>query len=451
MERQTFTSRLEKFFWVFLFINPFLDIISGFFLKVISEVGVLDVETAQASITPSLVVRMVMLLIFALYVLLIRDKKAILAVLPIGAAWAFSMVSEYMFMGELSLFIDIQYMARFCYNVAVLFVYSRVFRGIGDDRDALLKKLDKLIAFTLIILTASIIISMFLGVGYDTYADRKGYRGFRGFFYAGNDITAILLLLMPISMAKFMRMDRKNLRIPEFLLYLLPAPMAANAMLIIGTKTAFLAFAAAHAGLLIYALTAHFKGRDSHLLRGFLWHIAAFAGIFGILLIFTKMEIFYGILMSLNIIGEIFEEEGADMVLLSGRQIKFREHIALFKTGGVMQWLFGMGRGSRVFILEMDIFEVFFYYGITGLFAMLWIYVKAGLDFLKRLTKRFDVVACALMISLALCAGYLIMAGHILFSVTSGFYFIFTILYSRVYFADKPDDILILPDKLNRK
>jgi hypothetical protein len=35
------------------------------------------------------------------------------------------------------------------------------------------------------------------------------------------------------------------------------------------------------------------------------------------------------------------------------------------------------------------------------------------------------------------------MAGHILFSVTSGFYYIFTIVYSRVYFADGPKDIPI--------
>ena len=49
----------------------------------------------------------------------------------------------------------------------------------------------------------------------------------------------------------------------------------------------------------------------------------------------------------------------------------------------------------------------------------------------------------ALLIGLGLAVGYLIIAGHVLFSVTSGFYLSFTIIYSRVYFADRPEEILL--------
>jgi hypothetical protein len=40
------------------------------------------------------------------------------------------------------------------------------------------------------------------------------------------------------------------------------------------------------------------------------------------------------------------------------------------------------------------------------------------------------------------------MAGHILFSVTSGFYYSFTIIYSRVYLAENASELpLRLPSR----
>ena len=173
---------LEKVFWIFLFINPILDIVNGMYIMLVRNIGVLDVEYINTlGVTPSLLVRMVMLVLFALYVLAVRDKKSILTAIPIGLAWVLSIVSEFMSLGTAQLFLDAQYMARFCFNIVVLMVYTRVLSAKWDDCEAvLLKKVDGVLAFTLGILAIFVIVPSVLGMGYSTYADRLGYRGSRG-------------------------------------------------------------------------------------------------------------------------------------------------------------------------------------------------------------------------------------------------------------------------------
>ena len=145
---------LEKLFWVFLFINPFLDIINGLYINLIMQVDILDIKfVSTLGVTPSLIVRMVMLVIFACYVLVVRDKKSILTALPIGAAWILSIVSEYLNFGSAQYFLDTQYTARFCFNIVLLMVYTRVFAARwGEDCSELLRRLDTIVCFTITVL-----------------------------------------------------------------------------------------------------------------------------------------------------------------------------------------------------------------------------------------------------------------------------------------------------------
>lgn len=436
---------LEKIFWIFLFVNPFLDIINGVYINLVMGVGVLDVKfTNTLGVTPSLVLRMMMLVAFALYILIVRDKRSILTALPIGLCWALSMAGERVSTGSVSLFVDIQYAARFCYNLVLLMVYTRVFAARwGGDGQALLRSLDDIIALTLMLLSVSILISAVVGVGYSTYADRLGYRGSRGFFYAGNDITAALALLLPVCTARFMSMDRR--RPPRWrpALYLVAGGLSANALMIIGSKTAFIAVGVNYIVMLAASLIPFAKEKKTHTLLGFAEAIGAALVIFGILMALSGMELWYSIVGSLSATSELAEREGMQSAMLSGRNVKLSEHFARFKKGGMIVWLFGMGRGSQEEILEMDVFEVLFYYGAAGCVSFLWLYARAAAEFFKSMVRRPDIITAALFTALAMCSGYLFIAGHILFSVTSGFYFAFVIIYSRIYFAREAGEVLL--------
>ena len=465
------TKALEKLFWFYLFLNPVLDIINGFFISNALNVGILDVEfVSTLGVTPSLVIRMLFLCVFIFYIFVVGDRSSILTAVPIGLAWILSMLSEYRWTGALSFFIDAQYMARFCYNVVILMVYTRVFaRRWGYDGKDLLSTLDSIVTYTLILLSLSILIPAIFGLGYNTYADRLGYRGNRGFFYAGNDVTAIIALLMPLSLAKLLRECcgcSKMIGEPRAPLFpALAAALSANAMLMIGSKTAFIALVFDFLAIFIYALLSG-KRRRPAMLKGFLRFFVIFLAIFLVLNLiscfqvrsqlakegelepFRLSDIFkYGtlqaILESANATELIAENEGFENAMFNGRHIKLAEQFAQYRSGGILVWLFGLGRGSQKVIIEMDLFEVFCYYGIFGFAVMLWLLVKLAVEFFKSFVRRFDLTAFALLLSLGLTVGYLVIAGHVLFSVTSGFYFSFTIVYSRVWFADRPEEILL--------
>ena len=446
MKRTSKTAELlEKIFWIFLFVNPFLDILNGVYINLVMGVDVLDVKfTNTLGVTPSLLLRMVMLVAFALYVLIVRDKRSILTALPIGLCWVLSMAGERVSTGAVSLFVDIQYAARFCYNLVLLMVYTRVFAARwGADGKALLRRLDDIIALTLVLLSMSILISAVVGVGYSTYADRLGYRGSRGFFYAGNDITAVLALLLPVCTARFMSMDRRALPHWRPALYIVAGGLSANALMIIGSKTAFIAVGVNYIVMLAASLIPLAREKKTHTLLGFAGAVGAALVIFGILMALSNMELWYSIVGSFSATGELAEREGMQSAMLSGRNVKLAEHFGQFKKGGIIVWLFGMGRGSQEEILEMDVFEVLFYYGAAGCVSFLWLYAKAAVEFFRSMVRRPDIITASLFTSLAMCSGYLFIAGHILFSVTSGFYFAFVIVYSRVYFARDAGEVLL--------
>ncbi|MCL2496786.1 MAG: hypothetical protein FWF04_05160, partial [Clostridiales bacterium] len=88
------SRNIEKFFFIYLILTPVLDILSGAYIHVGSKiVG----ENLTDLITPTLIIRMFILLLFAFYILSLRDRKSILTILPIGIAWLATLAGEFLF------------------------------------------------------------------------------------------------------------------------------------------------------------------------------------------------------------------------------------------------------------------------------------------------------------------------------------------------------------------
>ena len=115
-----------------------------------------------------------------------------------------------------------------------------------------------------------------------------------------------------------------------------------------------------------------------------------------------------------------------------------------FKAHMPISALVGLGRGSQQRIIEMDLLEVFFYYGILGSITMLWLYLSQGIKVILDLFRNFSLHNLAVCVALALCVGFLFLAGHTLFSVTGGFYFAFMIGYARLFCSKDGLDTKIL-------
>jgi hypothetical protein len=296
-----------------------------------------------------------------------------------------------------------------------------------------------------------------LGLGYSTYADRFGYFGARGFFYSGNDITAVLMMLIPIALINYImlpplcpgRRMRFNDLLPldgarrRHLFYLAAPATALTALFSIATKTAFIAFGVTMVVFGIYFWRNMKKSGDKTQWQAFVRICVAFAGLFVFLSLFGLIRDLAETLRRLREIwGDKFD---FFKVLGSGRIEKLGNAFTMWKEGGLYNWIFGIGRGTQRFIIEMDVFEVLLYYGIFGALSMLWLYTKLGIGLIKSfIPRRQDAYALACFISVGLCAAYSVAAGHVLFSVTSGFYFAFMLVYSNLYFAESKEGFKLM-------
>lgn len=445
MQKKTLAV-FEKIFYYFLVLNPLLDIASGFQLYLMNGgaggmLSSLDLVN-QPAVSPSFGVRMVMLVCLALYVLMKRDWKTVALMASIGVVFAATVGYELLRGADFSLWQDILYIVRFCYNLLILIVYREVLLGLGLDTEGLRRKMDAVVAWTLAVIFAAIVIPYLLGMGFYTYADPLGYRGCRGFFYSGNDVTATLMLMLPMAFDGLLR-RRESFKTRSGFTLLLAPGFALLSMLIIGTKTAFLAAGVTVGALLVYCLIDWKRTANKDELTYFMTAILTTLIMFGMVTLLSGGQVIGAISESYSATDKQLEMNGA-AAILSGRTGKLVNAFREWKSLLPVSALFGIGRGSQEWVIEMDLCEVFLYYGLLGTVLMLWLYLKHGLLFLKDFFTRFSRTALCCALSLGLCVGYLASAGHTLFSVTSGFYFAFVLLYARVFCSERGLDTRIL-------
>lgn len=434
------TSVLEKIFWLYLFANPFIDIITGVYICEVLHATELDIINASFGSTPGLIIRMAMLLLFGVYILMKKDKFAIITLAGMGVAFAASIAMLMLRGTQLALGVDIKYFIKFCYNIAVLFAYIQVFRSMYSSKPELTEKLRKLVTYTCIVYALGIIVPYIFGLGYSTYADRLGYRGCRGYFYSGNDVTAVLTILFPIAIANFINFENRKYDLKKVLLLVAPALMLI-ALLIIGSKTAFLASGVTVFAMLCYCAFSKKDVRGVRALRMFCFLLAAFILFLLLTLAVGGNKPLEDINTSVSAPKQFATNETVNVAVLSGRGDKLAQQLGLYRSSGITGLIFGIGRSTVENIIEMDIFEVVFYYGLFGAVMMLWIYFKLGIDFLKNFFKKFGIISFALFIGIGLTVGYLLIAGHVLFTVTSGQYLILAIILSRIHFSESKDDL----------
>ena len=436
-----YNAFVEKLFWLMIIINPFLDAATGIYKTFFEK------EDAAFSLSPSLIIRFIFLSLLIVYIFSTKNKKAIFTLIPIGIAAVASVGVEIVLNMDFSIMEDAMYIARYAYNIIMLFCWYWIFSKLGYNKKDLLGKLNRLLCWTLIIIGLNVIIGQITGTGHSTYADRFGYRGSKGYYFAGNDITAILMLLFPVSIYSFINTTRTNKK--DRNLFLIAAAMTMVTNSLIGSKTSFLALFATSAVVIIYGLWVLIKDKNSLYIKKFgvivLTAVIMAGAIIGLEYLQKESSFAQTIKESIGSTGLIIEREGIETALLSGRQVKLEKALTEYKEAGPLAWVFGIGRGSQEGIIEMDVLEVLCYYGIFGVVAMLWIYVALGFILIKKFFKNFSFETLMVVTAIALCAGYMLIAGHILFSVTSGYYFTMMFAYSELVYSK---DIRDLPDRI---
>lgn len=447
-------QKLEKLFWLLLIASPALDLINGLWAYLLcggrgGMLSSLNVVGLPA-ISPSLAVRFAMLALMTLYLFVTKQKRPIFMFVAIGITWVMTVAWEFMRGAEFSFMADMQYIVRFCYCLMVLVVYAAMLKGDGRPTREIKAEVDKVLCWSLLILGIGVLLPYLFGMGFYTYADRMGYRGSRGFFYAGNDITAIVMLLLPVVFAGWL--EQKDWNKSRYgWMRAITCTFCIVSMMLIGTKTAFLALGATVAIMAGYSFVIGITKKQWDMLLRVGILLALVVAVFALLTLGTTLVQYIRSLISGDLSSLKFgtpldtikdsvdatkkfgELEGVETAVFSGRTGKLAEALRQFKDAMPFSALVGIGRGTQEKIIEMDLCEVFFYYGVLGCITMLWLYVLQGVRVVTDLFRNFSLQNLAATLALALCVGFLTIAGHTLFSVTGGFYFAFMIVYARLF------------------
>ncbi len=419
-----------------LLASPLLDLVNGIWIYLINggDGGMLGTyQLTESASGPSFAIRMVFLAVMLLYVFFNRKTKVIGVFVVIGISWAATFAFAILRGRDVELVAEVSYIVRFCYCLLAMLFCADMLR-LNSDREAMIAKLDRVL--TLAVLTAGlgVLVPYLFEIGFYTYADPLGYRGSRGFYYAGNDITVVMMALLPVVLTSWMQAE--NWRCPWNILKAVTAALCAVAMLIIGTKTSFVALAGTAVVLPVYALIRGVRKQGwQELIRVAAVAVLATAIFFGLgLLNADPGQTVQG---SIAATEQYAEEQGAELAVFSGRLHYLRTAWKDFAGAGPLAYLLGIGRGGQDHIIEMDICEVFVYYGLLGCVTMLWLYLTNGFKLVIDLFRNFSLRNLACCLALALSVGFLVMAGHVLFSVTGGFYFAFMIAYTRLVCSPK--------------
>lgn len=229
---------------------------------------------------------------------------------------------------------------------------------------------NKLILIINFIYLFLIVIPFLFGLGFNTYSGEDGKSAFLGFFFDGNELSALLILLLPLSI-DYMLKNKEYLYLVSYLfLYVLSIIIVGTKVLLLGTFVVFLYF-------FIKKLIKVEKKKRFILIIG----ILIFIGLSLSVLPFTP--VYKNLIISMDYYGvksvfDLFKPKFIDNIIFSNR-IAFA--IEVFKTfsSNILFIIFGIGKSLLITIkdVEIDIMDILYSIGVLGFVVYIFTYGKS--------------------------------------------------------------------------
>ncbi|WP_269050048.1 O-antigen ligase family protein [Sporosarcina sp. G11-34] len=307
-------------------------------------------------------------------------------------------------------------------------------------------------------ISAVFIVSQVTGTSLTNYARSK--EGWTGWFYAGNEIGAIMAILLPLTALFAVTRTFKVKDITQWI----PFVLLSISMLALGTKVGYggiviVLLAVLVGSLIIWVLklrTEKIENVRSNFFVSFILLIVL-AGVTPFTPVFGNMFAHLDILglnfekppVQVDEFGEVIEDteeekkpqitgEQMENLIFSSREQYVKNYEIQFKEAPAVQQLFGMGyagnydlpeRHKPLKMIEMDFHDWFYSFGLIGfLYMMAPIVYFAGLHilrFVRRIPKTFDYFHILTGVSILLGIGISYTAGHVLVAPAVSIYMAF--------------------------
>ena len=447
----------------FIILQPIIDIITYF---MIVQIG--------ANITLGIIIRMLFMVISMVYIVWGNDsrykKPTIIYLIIYFSFLAISFIVSYFNKPVFNIMAEVQWLAKISYFIVM---FSTLFLLLSSTTLKVSKKrLLKSIYIAITITTVSILIAILSGTSSNTYD--WVLLGQKGWFYAGNEIGAIISITFPLVLLYSI----KNTKSIKDYLYWIPTLLLGLSGFILGTKVGFLSISFTLVIGFIYLLINGFrKNKLKRLTLSFTAIIMVLIIIFapfspGIKNLSIEMPVpeKKPNIENQNSVNKEFEEKEEEKEskeekgnkdrsneknvkqppkkksfidskivnkILSSRQIYFSRQYEQYAEANIAQKLFGMGYSgnykSTPKTIEMDLLDVFFSFGIFGSLFIFAPFILTLYFLLKTLFKSirffFRIDTILYCVSFALGIGVSIIAGHVLFAPAVSLYFSIPIVF----------------------
>ncbi|WHY91231.1 O-antigen ligase family protein [Neobacillus cucumis] len=392
----------------YIIFQPILDLITSLSLRMLGH-----------DFTAGLLIRLAFLVFMGLYAMFFSKGVRNYFLLLTGFLVIHLLINQH-YKPIFSVSVEIKYIVKLVYfNVALLF-YLVLFNSNGDFRTH--KAID-VIVIAMTLMGVIMIVSGISGTAFNSYS--WGKEGHVGWFYAGNEIGAILAMGFPIVVVA--ALEKTNWAWISVLLVI-------YSLFALGTKVGFGAIIIVLLLTLLMSLFGLVKNRSSWIRPIML--MALFAGTS---CYFPFSSIARNMNMHLNLVESNQSQEVEEVktetagtirtpaaqmenLVLSGREHFLSVQKQYFRETPIMQKLFGMGYGGNYpqqpKLIEMDFYDVFYSLGIVGFILysipLAWILVQTVRYTLRYLPESFTIRNVLIAAGAVLGLGIAFTAGHVL-------------------------------------
>lgn len=260
----------------------------------------------------------------------------------------------------------------------------------------------KIVMFTYLIYLNLIIVPYLFKYG--NYANNfyEGKNGFYGLFYGGNEISNILVIMLPLVI-EYLVQEKSYFLIGLTFIELLLC------IYLVGTKTLILGSIIISIYFLFKYLRPAYKSLDNKK-KYPLWTLLILL-IIGTIILLPKMAVTKNIIRAINYYGfnlnNIFSLNGLDKLIFSSRLEALGKVSNLYLNSPLINILMGLGKSyvNTFKGIEIDIFDIFFSIGIIGILVYGYLCFKNIKDVKLKGIYLFTFIL-SIMISLV--------TGHIL-------------------------------------
>lgn len=392
-----FSSKLfDKLIFIFIIIQPFIDAITMYQIR--SPIKIISI---------SVITRGLFLVIISFW-LYKKCRKKLLFYILLGY-FVIDVVYIILFTNN-SIYQEIANLFQIFYLPLVI-LFFQLYEN---------KKINLSLIFKVYLIYLNfIIVPYFLHIGVYASEYYPGKSGYYGLFNGGNEISAVILAMLPWIIHYLS--NNRNVFLKIFI-----AIETIFCIYLIGTKTILLGSIIV---LLYFLIPKIFKIFKKDVLKNILISILiATILLILIIIVVPSMPLYKNILLAIkffnvNSLTDFLKIEVIDNIIFSGR-LNILENInEIYCNSQFITYIFGLGETTllNLKLIEIDIFDIFYSIGILGIFIYLMIMIK-GIK--KAKLKSIYLFSFILLIFVSLFTGHILTSTCV--SIYLGLNFILT-------------------------